>query len=280
MNTTKIILITFSIFFFSCGNKKTNSAVKSDISTEKSAPITFKNKGHELVYNTVQKTGNYQMLAAKKDVVYTYSYQTPDGKLDISTEKYIFDGEFSYGVYTKHQRTLTDLEGKIEQGYDGNEFWLKNNGEIITDSVALKKVAFNRPTNFYWFCMIQKLLDPNVEYQYIKEQTIDGTAYDVVKITFESNPNKQQDTYQVYINKETKLIDQFLFTVMDFGKTKPLLMKMKYEDVAGILIPTQRRYKASNWDAEVIDAPWIQVNWTNIKFNNGLQKELFSKKTI
>ena len=280
MNTTKIILITFSVFFFSCGNKKTNSAVKSDTNTEKATPITFKNKGHELVYNTVQKTGNYQMLAAKKDVVYTYSYQTPDGKLDISTEKYIFDGEFSYGVYTKHQRTLTDLEGKIEQGYDGNEFWLKNNGEIITDSVALKKVAFNRPTNFYWFCMIQKLLDPNVEYQYIKEQTIDGTAYDVVKITFESNPNKQQDTYQVYINKETKLIDQFLFTVMDFGKTKPLLMKMKYEDVAGILIPTQRRYKASNWDAEVIDAPWIQVNWTNIKFNNGLQKELFSKKTI
>ena len=201
MNTTKIILITFSIFFFSCGNKKTNSAVKSDISTEKSAPITFKNKGHELVYNTVQKTGNYQMLAAKKDVVYTYSYQTPDGKTDISTEKYIFDGELSYGEYVKHERTLTELKGKVEQGYDGNEYWLKNNGENITDSVALKRVAFNRPTNFYWFCMIQKLLDPNVEYQYIKEQTIDGTAYDVVKITLRNRLNPQNNLNCTHINR-------------------------------------------------------------------------------
>ncbi|AUC23055.1 hypothetical protein BTO15_13550 [Polaribacter sejongensis] len=277
MHATKIILIAFSFLFFSCGNKKTNSEVKTETNTEKETPITFKNKGHKLVYNTVQKTGNYQILAAKKDVVYTYSYQTPDGKTDISTEKYIFDGELSYGAYTKHERTLTDLKGKVEQGYDGNEYWLKNNGEIITDSAALKKVAFNRPTNFYWFCMIQKLLDPSVQYQYINEQTIEGTVYDVVKITFDGSNNKPKDIYQVYINKETKMIDQFLFTVMDFEKSDPLLMQLKYENIEGILIPTQRKYKASNWDAEVTDAPWIQVNWTNIKFNNGLQKEMFKK---
>lgn len=277
MHTTKIILITFSFLFFSCGNKKTDSAVKPKTNTAKETPMIFKNKGHELVYNTVQKTGNYQMLADKKDVVYTYSYQTPDGKTDISTEKYLFDGELSYGSYVKHERTLTDLEGKVEQGYDGTEYWLKNNGETITDPTALKKVAFNRPTNFYWFCMIQKLLDPSVEYQYLKEQTINETAYEVVKITFDGSNNKPKDTYQLYINKETKMIDQFLFTVMDFAKSDPLLMQLTYKNVEGILIPTERKYKASNWDAEVTDAPWIQVNWSDIKFNNGLEKEMFKK---
>ena len=78
-------------------------------------------------------------------------------------------------------------------------------------------------------------------------------------------------------SKETQMIDQFLFTVMDFAKSDPLLMKLKYEKIDGILIPTQRTYKASNWDAEVTDAPWVHVNWTNIKFNNGLQKAMFKK---
>jgi len=86
----------------------------------------FQNKGHELVYNMVQKVGDYHKLSEKKDVVYTYTYQTPDGKTDISTEKYIFDGEISYGRYDKHQRVFADLEGTIEQCYDGKEFWLKH----------------------------------------------------------------------------------------------------------------------------------------------------------
>lgn len=239
--------------------------------------LKFKNKGYELVYQTSQKTGNYSQLISKKDVVYTYTYQTPDGKSDISTEKYIFNGELSYGLYKKHERTLANLVGQIEQGYDGSEFWLKHNGKIVTDSVSLKRVAFNRPTNFYWFTMIQKLLDPGLNYEYIEEQTIGEIKYDIVKITFETKDNKPKDIYQIYINKETKLIDQFLFTVIDFGKTEPFLMEIKYETIEGLLIPTKRRYKNSNWDAKITDDPWILVNWSDIKFDNGLNKLDFQK---
>ncbi len=239
--------------------------------------IQFKNKAHQLAYKTVEKTGNYSKLSSNKDVIYTYTYKTPDGKTDTSTEKYIFNNELSYGLYTKHERTLTHLSGNIEQGYDGKEFWLKNNGEIILDSIALKRVAFNRPTNFYWFTMIQKLLDPGVNYEYIKEENIGNNEYDIVKITFNSEDNKPKDIYQLYINKKTKLIDQFLFTVVDFGKTDPFLMKLQYENIEGILIPTKRKYKNSNWDAEVTNKPWIFVNWTNIKFNNGLKITDFKK---
>lgn len=239
--------------------------------------LVFKNKGHELVYQTTQKAGDYNQLSSKKDVVYTYTYQTPDGKSDISTEKYIFNEELSYGLYKKHERTLANLVGEIEQGYDGSEFWLKHNGEIVSDTISLKSVAFNRPTNFYWFTMIQKLLDPGLNYEYLKEQTIDDVKYDIVKITFESKDNKPKDVYQLYINKDTKLIDQFLFTVIDFGKTEPFLMEIKYENIEGILIPTERRYKNSNWDAEIFDEPWILVNWTDIKFDNDLKKADFKK---
>ena len=124
--------------------------------------IELKNKGYDLVYEMVEKVGTYSDLNSKNNVTYTYTYQTPDGKSDISTEKYIFNGELSYGMYTVHERTLANLEGRIEQGYDGNEFWLKQRGEVILASTSLKKIAFNRPTNFYWFTMMQKLLDPGL----------------------------------------------------------------------------------------------------------------------
>ncbi|AVI51140.1 hypothetical protein C5O00_08110 [Pukyongia salina] len=240
--------------------------------------ITFQNKGHELIHKLVQKVGDYQTLRNKKDVVYTYTYRVPDGKTDVSTEKYIFDGELSYGEYKQHQRTLPHLEGTMEQGFNGQEFWLKLNGETITDTTALKRVAFARPTNFYWFTMFQKLLDPGLNYEYLDKKTIGPKTYDIVSISFESKNNKPTDIYQLYINEESGLVDQFLFTVADFGVIEtPFLMQLEYEQIEDLLIPTKRKYKKSNWDALVTNDPWIEVSWTNIKFNNGLSPEDFEK---
>lgn len=277
MKTNLVFSIILIFTFISCKNDTQQKTKETPTKVLKESKLEFKNKGHELVYQMTQKVGDYSKLSNKKDVIYTYTYQTPDGKSDVSTEKYIFNGELSYGNYKKHERTLANLEGQIEQGYDGNKYWLKHNGNIVTDSVALKRVAFNRPTNYYWFTMMQKLLDPGLHYEYIKEQTVGEVTYDVVKVTFESENNEPKDIYQVYINKDTKLIDQFLFTVMDFGKSDPLLMEIEYETIDGLLIPTKRRYKASNWDAEVTNEPWILVNWSNIKFDNGLSKADFIK---
>ena len=239
----------------------------------------FQNKGHELVYKMVLKVGTYQNLKDKKDVSYTYTYTTPDGKEDISEEKYIFDGELSYGRYVKHERTMPELEGMVEQGYDGSGFWLRHNDQNIEDPKLLKSVAFNRPTNFYWFAMMQKLLDPGLSYAYLGEKNIDNKNYDIVKVTFASNNNAPKDIYQLYINKATSLVDQFLFTVADFGIIEtPLLMKVKYIEVDGFLIPADRKYKKSTWEADVTEDPWINVQWSAIKYNSNLSKDLFIGK--
>lgn len=274
LKTTLGILI--ALICISCNNTTKQTPTTTENVVKEETP-TFTNKGHELVYTMMQEVGDYATLAAKNDVVYTYTYQTPDGQKDVSTEKYIFDGEYSYGLYNTHQRTLPELEGTIEQGYDGQEYWLKNVGTIITDEAVLKRVGFNRPTNYYWFTMMQKLGDPGLVYEYVKQQTVNNINYDVVKVSFESTEDKPQDIYQLYINPETKRVDQFLFTVVDFGVTDPYLMEVSYEEVDGLQIPTKRRYKKSDWDATVTDAPWITVDWTDITFDNGLEKSLFIK---
>ena len=272
MKSILLTTILLSILIFSCKEKNHTNLPQAE-----AVPI-FKNKGHKLVSKMVEKVGDYNMLLENKDVVYTYSYQTPDGKKDVSTEKYLFNGELSYGSYHQHERTFPELEGLIEQGFDGKEYWLKHNGEILSDSLKLKRVAFNRPTNFYWFAMFQKLLDPGLHYEYLGESNINNIVYDMVKITFQSDNDKPTDIYQIFINKNTLLVDQFLFTVADFGVIEtPFLMQLQYEEVNGMLIPTKRQYKKSTWNAEVTEEPWINVSWSNITFNNNLNKEDFKK---
>ncbi len=271
-----------SMLLISCKDKTSNDTMESPEPTEEKQnekeTINFQNEAHELVYDMVQKVGNHEKLSEENNVTYTYTYRTPDSKSDISTEKYLFDGELSYGKYEQHERTLPELDGEMEQGYDGEDYWLKINDTIITDEKALKRVAFNRPTNYYWFTMMQKLLDDGLKYESLGDTTISKKDYDIVKVTFDSNYNKPKDIYQLYINKETTLVDQFLFTVADFGiMSTPNLMQLQYETIDGFMIPTRRKYKKSTWNADVSDAPWVEVYWTDIKFNTDITEADFKK---
>jgi hypothetical protein len=122
---------SFALLSIFCVLSSCQNETNEETNTPKNP--TFQNKGHELVYKMTQKVGDYQKMAALKDVVYTYSYLTPDSSEDISIEKYIFEGELSYGRYEKHERTLSQYEGTIEQGYNGSTFWFKHNGERKED---------------------------------------------------------------------------------------------------------------------------------------------------
>ena len=268
-------LFIVTILFQSCTND--GSTVQSDgQENQVRQDVVYTNKAHSLVGEMVEKVGDFKALYKKNDVSYLYTYKTPDGKQDISEEKYMFKGELSYGKYLLHERTLPDLKGVMEQSYDGTKYLLKHEDNFLDSEAIIKKVAFNRPTNFYWFTMMQKLLDPGLKYELEGEKTIEGKDYDIVKVTFPSVKDRPTDTYTLFINKATKLVDQFLFTVADYGVMEPKLMQVEYEEIDGLLMPTHRRYKNSDWNATISDEPWITVEWSNIQFNNGLSREFFS----
>lgn len=250
----------------------------SEMNKKDERTITYQNKAHKIVHEMVQKVGTLQQLKNKKDVEYLYTYETPNHQKDVSKEKYIFNGEHSYGNYILHQRTIPQLNGQIEQGFNGQDFWLRHNQTYIDSAHVIKRVKFNRKTNYYWFTMFQKLMDPGLKYTFLGDTTINNNEYDVVKVGFTSIDDKPTDIYQLYINKTTKLVDQFLFTVVDFGLVDtPMLMCVEYENIEGLLIPTKRKYKKSTWAATVDGKPWTNVQWSNIKFNVGLFPALFKK---
>jgi hypothetical protein len=266
----KLAFITLLSFLFS-----SCESVQENPFDQKKSTLKATNKGYYLVQKMGEKTGSYQDLLNLKDVVFDYTYRTPDNKEDNSIESYIFNGELSQGIYLKHERTLPTLKGELEQGYDGSKFWVKINGKNTKNTKAIKNATFLRKTNFYWFSMMQKLLDPSLNYEYLGRDSTNTTVYEIVKITFSSTDTLPRDIYQLYINPKTDLVEQFLFTVVSKNVNSPLLMRVKYESINGVLLPTYRKYTKSDWKANVINDVWTEEISKNIKFNQGLDYTLF-----
>ena len=230
----------------------------------------------KLIEQMTKVTGSYEDLKSLKDVEYKYTVKNNDnGKSDISIEKYIFDGELSWGKYLQRgDSTFPDLEGEIVQGYDGKESWMTLNGEIVTDDAANKYADFTRKTNFFWFAMMQKLLDPGIIYSYKGKEKVEDIEYDLVQISYEPGIGDVSDTYTLYINPETSLVDRFDFTVMDFGITDPILMKVEYKQFDSVKLPVKREFSA---EVPQVGTMNIVELMTDLKFNNGLDKTAFDK---
>jgi len=233
-----------------------------------------------LVEKMVEAVGGKDRFYALGDVQFTYDYHAlNENKRDVSQERYIFDGELSWAKYSIRQMyAFPQLEGELIQGFDGKKSWALLNGKAIHGDPQIYKMAvFVRKTNYYWFTMMFKLLDEGLIYEHLGTKQIDGNNYNLVKVAFESGVGDVQDTYILYINADSHLVDRFLFTVMDFGMAEPFMMMVEYDEVSGVKIPSKRRYVASDWEGNPKDDNWIAVNWTDIKFNNGFEKSMFTE---
>jgi hypothetical protein len=235
-------------------------------------------RGRELIERMMAAVGSMDDLKALKDIEYRYSYRDAQtGKEDVSIERYVFDGEYSWAKYLLREKLmLPNLPGEMIQSYDGESTWVTLDGEPNTGGMILKMAHFSRKTNFYWLTMFQKLLDPGTQQTYAGTRMVDGVEYELVRITYGEGVGDVQDTYLLYVHPETYLVDQFLFTVMDFNMQEPHLMKVEYEEFDGVKLPTKRTYAPSNWEGEVApDADWTDEISENLKFDNGFAREMF-----
>ncbi len=238
-------------------------------------------KATELIGKVAAAVGSYADLQAKGDVQYTYVFRDNNTfTSDISTERYLFDGELSWGSYAPHHHkkfVFPDQEGAVVQGWDGESAWTTLNGQVVAEPQAVGLAQFIRKTNFYWFSMMHKLSDPGTTHRYKGTREVNGVAYEVVEMTFDMPEGAQSDTYYLYIHPETHRVDRFLFTVVDFGITDPVLMEVSYQRFGDIQLPVARRYTpALSWDGDVDPkAVWIDQQMTDIQFGNGFGPEDF-----
>ena len=130
-----------------------------------------------------------------------------------------------FGVRLHHWDRHTGrhrLEGKSR---DGDSYVVLHNvntreGTVIVNGETMEgeaksqrlKGAYGAWINdTYWLAMPYKLLDPGVNLVYDGEETIDGTTFDKLKLTFEGVGLTPGDTYWAYINRESGLMERWAY---------------------------------------------------------------------
>ena len=228
---------------------------------------------NELIDKVVEANGGKKALHKLKDVSYDYTFRVQDNnKVDISKERYIFNGEVSFADYSKREvYVLPQMAGSSHtQFFDGKSTISKIDGKVITDQKPAYVGHIFRKTNYYWFTMMFKLSDPGVNHKLLSNRNVDGIAYKVVEMTFGDNVGESsKDRYILYINPNTYRVDQFLYNATGFGVTDPNIVKVNYEEVDGVYLSTYRKYAPADWDGNVKKDSWTEQITQNVKFNNG-----------
>ena len=242
------------------------SALPSNLIAEEKA-LSSDKQAVQLIKETMKALGGKDNFYDKKGVTYSYLYRAPNGEMDLSQEDYIFDGEKSKATYVVHEKfVMPKSKGDVVQSYDGKKTTVTIGDKPVTDPKALQTAEFLRKTNYYWFTMMFKLLDQGSYLHYKGKRSLNGIKYDLVELTYADGVGDVSDIYLLYVNPTTKLIDTFLFTVLDFGLTDPLIMEVEYQTVDGITLPLKRRYTKANWDGKVLDDQWTDEISFGVKF--------------
>lgn len=213
-----------------------------------------------LLKEIVAAVGGVEAMHKLKDVSFTYSYGGG------GMERYIFDGEISWGRSTQKDGTTR------VQFFDGKDVVVWIDDKRSEDEKAIKSAMFSRKTNYYWLAMIQKMADPGVVASYGGKRMFEGIEYDLLDITYEDGVGVAKDRYLLYVNPYTKLVDQFLFTVAAVGRQDPIMMKYSYDTFkGGVKFPVVGQSRAaSNWEGDLDpEAKWSARWRSNFKFNNG-----------
>ncbi len=273
-----LIAIFIAFWAVSC-----TSSQKKEKSLEQAAPqeITYSTDDPKSIIKAVEMScGGWDKLWEQKDVEFTYSYKYPqEGTEDLSTERYVFDTEQSWAKYTKHDiNVMPGMEGEVIQYYDGNSAFLKHNESMVEDEAAIGGCHFLRKANYFWFVMMYKLNNPGAQFESAGNETLENTSYDKVKVTYdpEVTGKDENDTYILYVNSNTKMVDQFYFSLPAFGIADPIiLMKLEYEEINGLKLATKRSIWMPSENGYSEEANLVQTS-TNVKFNNGFTDDTFA----
>ena len=284
MNKIKILFQTFavSLVLSSCGSSDNTECKAKCESETKTELVNYDTTDvNSILAAMEQANGGIDALKALNDVSYEYHYAHPDGKKDISTEYYIFDGEVSLAEYSQHEINVApDLEGTVVQYYDGNKAMISNNGVQLNNEALIGGTEFLRKANYFWFTMMYKLTDPGILANYEGRKNTFGTIYDVVSITYDpAITNKaMNDKYVLYINPETRLVEKFNFSLPQMGVNDPILLAhLTYEKIDGINVIVARKMEGPSPDGNGMDL-MVDQQLKNIKFNTGLDAKVLLGK--
>lgn len=269
------LLSLFSVFLlFGCLQDSTKPKTSS-------VPISEASKLINEMNDSLGGLENYRNL---KDVTFSLTYRDTLKKVqDVSTEKFLYEGELSWATYTEHTKNVfPESKNPVIQACNGREAWVITDGNFIPAPPAKKMAKFARNTSFFWFNMMYKMSDSGTIHKILPDRTFGGKEYNIVEVSYEENLGDAQDKFVLYLNKETKLVDHFIFSNMFFGPdVPPRMMHVDYETYHGLKFPKKLSYEMCNWEGNLKTGPMrAEKLFSNVEFNTDITKEQFEKPML
>lgn len=143
-------------------------------------------------------------------------------------------------THLKDRRAYLSSE-TFELGFDGKDIWAYPNMEELPG----KSAAFYYNLDFYFVALPFVLADPGVILSYGGIREINGVKYPYIRAGYESNVGlSPEDSYELYIHPETKMLDILTYSVTYFDQSKKDQLNAakvysEYIDVQGIKLATK-----------------------------------------
>ncbi|WP_235298778.1 DUF6503 family protein [Portibacter marinus] len=250
-----------------------SAAVMFSAATLTYTPIPLHLKPEKLIAKMEEALGGkerfYNMLDVQFDYVFEY---VESGKKDISEERMIFEGEQTWARYTTHSAIVSpDVEGEVIHTLINHQPYVFIDGQQVDDERSLKSCASIRKANYYWFTMMYKLSDPGVLLSAEGHEKIGDVLYHKVKVSYDPDEvgKEDNDTYLLYLNSATHLVDQFHFAMPEDGSYMGVKVEVEYDTVNGLKVPAKRSAYMPDENGKYSTQPRLIQTSTNFRFNNG-----------
>lgn len=172
--------------------------------------------------DTWRSFGRLEFHVEKPDIVEHHTIDLQSRKLLIASDRYVI-------------------------GFNGEDVWITPGLDAYPGDAR-----FYSSLNFYFFGLPFLLADPGTVHEDLGRRTIDGTDYDVVKVSFEEGVGDAPDDYYLaHFNTQTGTMDLLLYTVTyRSGEPEENYHARTYEwqEEQGLLVPA--KMSSYRWNAE------------------------------
>jgi hypothetical protein len=201
-------------------------------------------EGGQLVLRAIDAHGGLAAWYRAPTSSYTWEYANEGS--DIQFKSFLVADNQTRHVY--HDLMTLGPYGD-PQPVDARFAW---NGEVAwmhPDSIERPNPHFWATTGYYFEQIPFVLADPGLTYERLPDDTLDDTAYQLVKAGYNEGVGySDDDTYTLYVNPETGLVDAIRYTVT-YGRdvtdntdlSETLFYYEDYVTVDSLTVPTHFR---------------------------------------
>lgn len=194
--------------------------------------------------------------------------------LDDGTPRDTYEVASYWSAQTRH-RLAQDTT--IQYGWDGQQAWA-----YPTDTLVPYNVRFWSLTPYYFVGIPFVLADEGINLTMMEPDTLAGSTYDLVKVTYEDGVGDAPDDYYViYVGRDDKRVGAIRYIVSypgyfpDGGHAPEKLMTYEGEQtVDGVILP--KRYRTFWWKDEQRGEHITNITLSEVEFRPGVGADYFA----